>query len=117
MTRSILVEDRFRHLCLFCQNPAVEQHHLICGTANRRVSDDEGLVIPLCEYHHKVFAHNVDGKHEMEAKSIEMMAEWAWIASDLAGFISTLSNDITSPDLILKVEKDKFRGLFGKSLV
>ena len=116
MTDSIIVPEKYRHECIICGSPAVEQHHVIYGTGGRKVSDQEGLIIPLCHYHHSVFAHNTDGKHEMESKCIQMMGEWCWIANDLMDFIQNLGGDITSKERMLEVEKEKFRELFGKSL-
>ena len=115
MTKSILVPDRYRCVCMFCGSPAVEQHHLIYGTGNRLISDNEGLIIPLCVEHHKVWAHNVDGKHEIDSKAIQMMGQWAWMCNDLAEFVSGMSADVTR-ERVIEVEKDKFRNLFGRSL-
>ena len=36
-----------------CSSPRVEKHHLICGTANRKLSDEDGLWIWLCRMHHR----------------------------------------------------------------
>ena len=38
--------------CVMCGSPNVEMHHVIYGTANRRISDEYGYVIPLCREHH-----------------------------------------------------------------
>lgn len=39
--------------CFVCGNPTVEKHHLIGGTANRKLSDKDGLWIWLCRKHHE----------------------------------------------------------------
>ena len=39
--------------CLVCGSPYVEIHHVIYGTANRKLSDKYGLVVPLCSEHHR----------------------------------------------------------------
>lgn len=39
-------------VCVVCGNPNVQRHHIICGTANRRISDRYGYIIPLCYEHH-----------------------------------------------------------------
>ena len=38
--------------CIVCGRPA-EQHHIIHGTANRRLSEKYGLVVGLCPDHHR----------------------------------------------------------------
>ena len=38
--------------CVVCGSPKVQHHHVIGGTANRRISDKHGYVIPLCMEHH-----------------------------------------------------------------
>jgi hypothetical protein len=39
--------------CWVCQNPYVEEHHIIYGSGRRKISDDEGCVVYLCHYHHQ----------------------------------------------------------------
>ena len=38
--------------CIVCGSPYVQIHHCIYGTANRRLSDKYGLIVPLCSEHH-----------------------------------------------------------------
>ena len=38
--------------CFVCGSPYVQVHHCLHGTANRRLADKYGLVIPLCQEHH-----------------------------------------------------------------
>lgn len=40
------------HNCIVCSSPYVQVHHCIYGTANRKLSDKYGLVVPLCQEHH-----------------------------------------------------------------
>lgn len=39
--------------CLICGKPRTDMHHCIPGNANRRLSDEDELVIPLCKEHHE----------------------------------------------------------------
>lgn len=43
--------------CHICGRPADHIHHLIGGTANRRLSDKYGLTVPLCVRCHQM-AHD-----------------------------------------------------------
>ena len=51
MGKSIIVDDMSQ--CLICGRPYPEEHHCIFGYGNRDLSDDYGLVIPLCHEHHR----------------------------------------------------------------
>lgn len=48
--KSMVVDD-LEH-CLICGSPYVHIHHVFFGTANRKISDRLGLIVPLCEVHH-----------------------------------------------------------------
>lgn len=39
--------------CLICGNPYVEEHHVMFGTANRKLSGKYGLTVYLCAEHHR----------------------------------------------------------------
>lgn len=39
--------------CFVCSSPYVEVHHIMYGTANRKLSDKYGLIVPLCQEHHR----------------------------------------------------------------
>lgn len=52
---SILTDD-LEH-CIICGRPNVNKHEIFFGTANRQLSKNYGLVIPLCEeLHHNQYA-------------------------------------------------------------
>ena len=38
--------------CYVCGSPYVQVHHILYGTANRKISDKLGYVAPLCQEHH-----------------------------------------------------------------
>lgn len=50
-TKSIIVECMDN--CFVCGSPYVEVHHVFYGTAKRKLSDKYGLIVPLCEEHHR----------------------------------------------------------------
>ena len=51
MGKSIIVDGMDN--CFVCGSPYVEVHHVIYGTANRKLSDKYGLIVPLCHEHHR----------------------------------------------------------------
>ena len=38
--------------CVVCGSLKVQRHHVIGGTANRKISEKHGYTIPLCAEHH-----------------------------------------------------------------
>ena len=48
--KSIVVDDLSE--CFFCGRPATEIHHILHGTANRKIADRYGLIVGLCHEHH-----------------------------------------------------------------
>lgn len=63
--------------CILCKSPYVELHHVFYGTANRRLSDEDGCVVWLCRYHHT----GQGGVHRN--KDLDNLIKWkmekAWI--------------------------------------
>ena len=51
MGKSIIVDSMDN--CFVCGSPYTEVHHVIYGTANRKLSDKYGLIVPLCHEHHR----------------------------------------------------------------
>ncbi len=67
--KSIIVNPEYMGYCLICGRPYVEIHHVFGGAANRRLSEEDGLVMPLCPEHHNSGAMSVHMSHEMKALS------------------------------------------------
>lgn len=44
---------------MVCRSTHVVWHHVIYGTANRRLSDYYGLIVPLCPFHHNESSEGV----------------------------------------------------------
>lgn len=51
MKKSIITDD-LEH-CYVCGRTNPEMHHVFYGTANRKLSERYGLVVPLCYLHHR----------------------------------------------------------------
>lgn len=50
LKKSIMVDDK-EH-CVFCFDSNIEEHHIFFGTADRSLSEECGLTVPLCNKHH-----------------------------------------------------------------
>lgn len=44
--------------CAICGKPNAEIHHLVFGNANRKLSDEDQLLLPCCREHHEFFHKN-----------------------------------------------------------
>lgn len=50
MSRSLLSNEK---RCFFCNAPDnLDRHHIFFGTANRKLSEEDGCWVWLCVYHH-----------------------------------------------------------------
>ena len=55
--KSIIPNDN--EFCFLCkkigiENRGTEVHHMIFGTAKRKLADEDGLTVHLCSLHHKM---------------------------------------------------------------
>ena len=62
--KSIIQKEKECFLCGGTQN--LECHHLMHGTANRKLADKFGLKVWLCSYHHRDNKHGVHGDAELD---------------------------------------------------
>lgn len=61
MKKSIMQTTDQRNRCYLCYHMygiewtarALEEHHVMFGTADRKISDDYGLTVMLCPEHHR----------------------------------------------------------------
>lgn len=51
-TKSIVT--KYDTLCAFCGRSCETEHHLIFGGALRRLADEDGLKVPVCDYCHTI---------------------------------------------------------------
>lgn len=55
--------SEYGNLCLLCNKRASEHHHLCYNRANRKLSDEDKLIIPLCrECHSFIHDYAIAGK-------------------------------------------------------
>lgn len=67
---------KYNNYCLICGSPTVEHHHIFKGNKQRKLSDEDGLIIPLCKEHHtgNMSVHN---KKELNIL-VEIIGQLAW---------------------------------------
>ena len=70
MRTSVLVDD-MEH-CVVCGSDKVQIHHVLMGTACRKLADEDGYIIPLCLNHHT----GQDGIH----KHRDFSLRWKMVA-------------------------------------
>ena len=106
--KSIIVDDKYSGYCLICGKPTTTTHHCIEGTSNRRMSDANGLVIPLCDEHHNMSEMSVHFNKEMRVLC-HILAQLAYEKHFFAEKSQIPFWDIEQE------ARESFRSLFGKS--
>lgn len=63
--------------CFFCGRRATERHHMLHGSANRKLAEKDGLVVALCQECHRRLHDN--GEND---KELEKFAELVWLKNN-----------------------------------
>lgn len=92
--KKITVQEK-RGKCFICGKTCTEEHHIFFGSANRKISDELGLVCDLCPSHHRLGIYSVHRNAEMN-KALQAYGQ--------ACFEMVYS-------------KDEFMKLFGKNYI
>ena len=74
MAKKSIVTDDMEH-CYICGSPYVEVHHLLHGTANRKLADKYKLVVPLCRKHHTGSNDSVHRNPDMDLRFKQIAQE------------------------------------------
>lgn len=74
-SESIISEDRRCWVCGI--RGALQRHHCFGGTANRRLSEEDGLWIWLCSQHHTMSNYSVHQDRELDVR-VKQMAQYKW---------------------------------------
>ena len=64
MKKSRLTDD-LEH-CVICEKDVINIHHVLYGTCNRHLSDEDGYIIPLCHLHHTDSREAIHVKRELD---------------------------------------------------
>lgn len=73
--KSIIVEKMDR--CCICGSKNVQMHHVFYGNANRKLADEDGLVVPLCLRHHLDSSEGVHFNRQIDTM-LKMEGQRAW---------------------------------------
>ncbi len=103
MKDSIVVDMRYAGYDMIDGTPNVHRHHIFEGTANRRLSDEDGLWIPLSYEHHE---GNMSVHHNKEMKVLtHIIGQLAWEKRYI----------VEHKDVNEDAARDAFRKRYGKS--
>ena len=91
--------------CILCGDMATNEHHLICGTANRNMSEKYGLKMPLCAK-----CHNSIHAHGPMMKLSKMLGQAIFERNYDRDLYYELNREEDEA-------RDRFRELFGKSFL
>lgn len=92
--------DRY---CIICGKPRTDMHHCLPGNAKRRLSDEDGLIIPLCHEHH-LGDMSVHNNKEMNILS-HIIGQLAWEKTRVSQGVSEAQ------------AREDFRIRYGKSYI
>lgn len=69
MKKGIVTE--YNQSCMFCGREAESQHHLLFGTGDRRLAEQDGLKVPICNTCHNMGStqESIHGNSKAEALS------------------------------------------------
>ena len=67
-TKPIITDNMAECILPYCKRTDVHWHHVFFGTANRTLSDQYGLIVPLCLEHHE----GLTGVHRCRAVDIKV---------------------------------------------
>ena len=114
MTESIIIKPEYMKYCCICGKPEVEIHHCVHGTANRALSDREGLITPLCPAHHNSRKMSVHQNKEMKVL-MHQFAQASWerhyIARRMENGYGIDAQEIENE------ARETFRRIFGQSWI
>ena len=85
----------YDEICIFCYQQKQDTHHLVFGTAKRRLSDADELVVPVCRE-----CHDLLHKHDKISKVIGQLA---------------YERDRCAEGYTLEAARESFRQRYGKS--
>lgn len=106
-SKSIVIEEKYNHICAFCGKYTQTTHHLIFGNfgSYREKADEDGLTIPVCDNCHTMAAvREKIHDNPMAEKLSKMLGQIAWE-----------KNEIEKEKITSEEARKKFRSRYGKS--
>ena len=86
MSKSIISNIKECYVCGYTQD--LHRHHIFYGTANRKLSEQDGCWVYLCGVHHNLSRVGVHFDRELDLKlKRECQEEWEGIYGDREEFI------------------------------
>lgn len=74
MQKESIIQTTNKETCYLCGQYATERHHCLHGTANRKLADEDGLTVMLCQRCHM----NLHDKGTCD-KELQKIAQRAWM--------------------------------------
>ena len=54
MSETKRILTHYSTICFFCGKPAEGEHHLLFGNGTRKLADEDGLKVPICNNCHTI---------------------------------------------------------------
>ena len=95
---------KYNDYCIICGRPKQDMHHCLKGNKQRKLADEDELIIPVCREHHEAIH-----KHKELNVLVEIIGQLAWERDQLIS-----NQELPFDDLSEKVRED-FRYRYGRS--
>ena len=98
---------KYNDYCIICGKPRTDMHHIFKGVKQRRLADEDELVIPLCQEHH---TGNMSVHQRKELNVLcEIIGQLAWERDQL------ISNQELPFEGLSNTVREDFRNRYGRS--
>lgn len=94
----------YNDYCIICGTRRTDMHHALGGNTKRHLSDEDGLLLPLCHEHHL-------GNMSVH-KNKEMM-----VMSKIIGQLSWEKECVAKNGVTESVAREEFRRRYGESFL
>lgn len=96
------IVTKHMNLCIICNSPVSDIHHLVMGKGRRKLADEDGLIVPLCRLCHDEIHKNSYAANEL---------------SKICGQLAFEKHLIAMEGISEDEARERFRKRFGKSYI
>lgn len=124
--KSILTD--YEDICAICGSKKECCHHLVFGASLRKLADEDGLTLPLCNKCHNFALHQTEQIHEnpMAETLSKIAGQLAWEENDIAEELADLKNrlnefagipDRETTESIRETARKRFMARYGRNYI
>lgn len=116
--KSILTN--YDNVCTICGKPKQAIHHLVFGNGLRKLADEDGVYIPICDTCHTKSIMTISRIHDntMAERLSKMLGQMAWERHYIANGVAEIAQSIGlehTPERYEEEAREAFRKRYGRS--